>query len=410
MKENQPVCTVAKRCGGCQFSGTPYEEQLKEKQKAMERLFGGLCRVEPIIGMQDPLWYRNKVHHVFGRDKKGNVLAGCYEANSHRIVDIENCLIEDRKCQEIIATVKGLLRSFKIRIYDEDSGFGLLRHVLVRRGFASGEIMVVLVLTSQILPGKNNFVKALLKVHPDITTIILNVNDRDTSMVLGSVSKVLYGPGFIRDRLCGCTFRISPDSFYQVNSVQTERLYQTAIEFAGFEEENAGTTAKKKTSVQDPATDGSTGRTEIIDAYCGIGTIGLAAARAVPSCHVTGIELNPDAVRDARANAKENQIRNADFLAGDAGQYMTKLSEQGRKADVVFMDPPRSGSTEAFMKAAAGMEPDRIVYVSCGPDTLKRDLLVFQKLGYRPERIQPVDMFPFTKDVENVVLLKRNMQ
>ena len=309
-------CAVSKKCGGCQFSGMAYKKQLSLKQKQMEELLGDFAPVEPVLGMKDPFYYRNKVHHVFGRDKKGNVLAGCYEAGSHRVVDIGECLIEDRKSQEIIRSIKGMLRSFKIRIYDEDTGYGLLRHVLVRRGFSTGEIMVVLVLSSPILPGKNNFVKALLKEHPEITTIILNVNDEDTSMVLGKVSKTIYGPGFIRDTLCGCSFRISPQSFYQVNPIQTEALYETALQFAGL--------------IPDQ---NKSGTIRVIDAYCGIGTIGLAAAKAAPACSVTGIELNPDAVRDARLNAKENGIRNARFIVGDAGRYMEELADAGERAE-----------------------------------------------------------------------------
>ncbi len=395
--KNSHVCPSAGKCGGCRYSGMDYALQLRKKQKQMEDLLGGFCRVAPIVGMSDPLYYRNKVHHVFGLDKKGNILAGCYEAGSHRVVDIRECLLEDLKSQEIIRSIRSMLRSFKIRIYDEDSGYGLLRHVLVRRGFQSGEIMVVLVLTSPILPGKNNFVKTLLKEHPEITTIIINVNDEDTSMVLGKENRTIYGPGFIRDCLCGCTFRISPQSFYQVNPVQTEVLYETAIRFAGLWQDGS-----------DTGTAGSRAEVHVIDAYCGIGTIGLAAAKICPECIVTGIELNPDAVRDARLNAKENDISNTRFIVGDAGKYMQELAAAGKKTDIVFMDPPRSGSTRQFINAAVSMDPSRIVYISCGPDTLKRDLLYFQKKGYQATKVQPVDLFPFTEHVENVVLLQRD--
>ena len=375
-------CPYAKKCGACDLTGMPYAEQLSKKQRMMEELLGGFVRVEPIIGMKEPEHYRNKVHHVFDRDIKGHVIAGCYEAGSHKVVDIEDCLIEDEKSQQIIKTIKELTRSFKIKIYDEDTGFGLLRHVMVRRGFMSGEIMVVLALSSPILPGKNNFIKALRAAHPEITTIVINVNDADTSMVLGDKETVVYGPGFIRDELCGCRFRISPKSFYQVNPVQTERLYKKAIEFAVL-----------------------TGSETVIDAYCGVGTIGLAAASHAG--RVIGVELNPDAVRDARLNAKENGIRNAQFTVGDAGDFMNEMADE-IKPDVIFMDPPRQGSTEKFMRAAVKMQPERIVYISCGPDTLKRDLQFFKKQGYMTKRIQPFDMFPFTAEhVENVVLLTK---
>ena len=191
---------------------------------------GGFCKVSPIIGMEHPYFYRNKVHAVFDHDRKGNVISGIYAEGTHRVIAVEECLIEDKKSQEIIRTIRELLPSFKIKTYNEDTGYGLLRHVLIRRGFETGEIMVVLVLGSPILPSKNNFVKALRKVHPEITTVVLNVNNKQTSMVLGEKEKPIYGPGFIKDRLCGCTFRISPKSFYQVNPVQTEILYNTALD------------------------------------------------------------------------------------------------------------------------------------------------------------------------------------
>lgn len=360
----------------------PYEEQLAKKQKWVKGLLGEFGKPLPILGMENPKYYRNKVHHVFSRDRRGTIISGCYEARSHKVVDIEECMLEDLKSQEIIKTIKGMLRSFKILVYDEDTGYGLLRHVLVRRGFASGEIMVVLVVASPIFPSKNNFVKALRQKHPEITTVILNVNDKNTSMVLGERNITLYGPGFIKDTLCGCTFRISPNSFYQVNPVQTEKLYNTAIEYAGL----------KSTDT-------------VIDAYCGIGTIGLVASKRAGK--VIGVELNADAVRDARVNCKENRITNAEFYQGDAGEFMTRMAENGQKADVVFMDPPRSGSTEQFMDAVATLSPERVVYISCNPETQARDLRYMQKKGYRVEKIQPVEMFCFTEHVETVVLMSK---
>ena len=208
MEQKETVCSVAKKCGGCRYQGVSYQEQLRRKQRITEGLLKKFGKVEPIIGMEDPYYYRNKVHAAFGRDRKGNVISGIYEEKSHRIVSVDDCMIEDKKSQEIIRTVRGMLKSFKIKTYDEDTGYGLLRHVLVRRGFSTGEIMVVLVTVSPIFPSKNNFVKALRKEHPEITTVVLNVNDRQTSMVLGDRNIVLYGPGFIKDRLMGLTFRI----------------------------------------------------------------------------------------------------------------------------------------------------------------------------------------------------------
>lgn len=384
-KKNQTepeVCKVAKKCGGCQYQGVPYKEQLKKKQKAVNALLSKFGKVEPIIGMENPYYYRNKVHAVFDRDRRGNIISGTYEAKTHRVVPVENCLIEDKKSQEIIRTIRGLLKSFKIKTYDEDTGYGLFRHVLIRRGFKSGEIMVVLVLGSPILPSSNNFVKALRKEHPEITTVVLNINDRKTSMILGEREKVLYGKGFIRDELCGCTFRISPKSFYQVNPVQTEILYQKAIEFAHL-----------------------TGKESVIDAYCGIGTIGLIASGHAKE--VVGVELNKDAVKDAKLNARENQIRNVKFFQGDAGEFMEAMAEAGEKADVVFMDPPRSGSSEKFLNSVIKLSPKKIVYISCNPETLARDLNFLTRKNYIVREIQPVEMFCFTDHTEVVTWLEQ---
>ena len=375
-------CKVWKKCGGCQFQGVPYTEQIKIKQKNMNKLLKKYGNVKPIIGMENPFYYRNKVHAVFDRDKKGNIICGTYEAGTHRVVPVEECMIEDKTSQEIIRAIRDMLKSFRIKTYDEDTGYGLLRHVLVRRGFSTDEIMVVLVVASPIFPSKNNFVKALRKKFPQISTVVLNVNDKKTSMVLGERDIELYGKGFIRDRLCGCTFRISPQSFYQVNPVQTELLYKTAIEYAGL------------------------GRKErVIDAYCGIGTIGLVAAGKARE--VIGIELNKNAVRDAIVNARENKITNARFYQGDAGEFMEGMVSKGERADVIFMDPPRTGSTEKFLTSMVKLGPSRIVYISCGPDTLARDLEFLTKHGYVTRKIQPVDMFSFTEHCEVVCLLTK---
>ncbi|WP_368196475.1 23S rRNA (uracil(1939)-C(5))-methyltransferase RlmD [Blautia wexlerae] len=378
-------CSVSKKCGSCQYQGIPYKEQLMTKQKKMKKLLGKFGNIKPIIGMDDPFYYRNKVHAVFDRDKKGNIICGTYEAKTHKVVPVEECMIEDKVSQEIIRTIRDMLKSFKIKTYDEDTGYGLLRHVLVRRGFSTDEIMVVLVVGSPIFPSKNNFVKALRKKYPQVTTVVLNVNDKKTSMVLGERDIVIYGKGYIRDTLCGCTFRISPQSFYQVNPVQTEILYKTAIEYAGL--------GRKET---------------VIDAYCGIGTIGLVAAKRAKN--VIGVELNPDAVRDARINAKENKITNARFYQGDAGEFMENMAENGEHADVVFMDPPRTGSDKKFMSSVIKLNPSRIVYISCGPETLARDLEYLTKHGYDVRKIQPVDMFSFTDHCENICLLTKKFE
>ena len=380
-KKTEP-CPVYRKCGGCQYLHLDYKKQLEEKQKMMETLLKGICPVRPITGMEDPWHYRNKVHAVFSHDRKGNPISGVYQENSHIVLPVERCLIEDEKADEIIGTIRGMLKSFKIKTYDEDTGYGLLRHVLVKRGFATGEIMVVLVTASPVFPSRNNFVKALRQKHPDITTIIQNINGRGTSMVLGDREQVLYGKGYIEDVLCGYRFRISARSFYQVNPVQTEILYGKAMELAGL-----------------------TGKETVVDAYCGIGTIGIAASGKAKQ--VIGVELNPDAVRDAIGNARQNQIKNIRFWCGDAGDFLTGMAAEGEKADVVFMDPPRSGSTQVFMDAVAKMGPKRVVYISCGPETLARDLKYFKKKGYRAKEAWPVDLFPWTGHVETVILLSQ---
>ncbi len=371
-------CPAQKRCGGCRFLYLPYEEQLAFKQRQVEKLLGSYCRVHRITGMEAPLHYRNKVHAAFAHRRDGTVVSGIYEEGTHRVVPVDECLLENQKADEIIRTIRGLLKSFKIRIYDEDSGYGLLRHVLVRTARQTGQVMVVLVLRSPILPSKNNFVKALRAAHPEITTIVLNVNDRRTSMVLGEKETVLYGKGYIEDELCGRRFRISARSFYQVNSVQTEALYAKAIELAGL-----------------------SGRERVIDAYCGIGTIGLIAEKKAGE--VIGVELNHDAVQDAIRNA--NDVKNIHFYENDAGRFMVGMAEQDEHADVVFMDPPRAGSDEAFLSSVVRLAPERVVYISCNPETQARDLAYLAKHGYRAQGAWPYDMFPFTDHVETVCLL-----
>lgn len=378
-KENK-LCPVSGKCGGCDWIGRPYETQLEAKRKAVEKLLEPFCRVEGIIGMEEPFYYRNKVHAVFDRDRKGNVISGIYEKNSHRVVPVERCLIEEQKSGEIIQTIRKLCKSFKIKTYDEDTGYGLLRHVLVRSGYHTGEYMVVLVLGSPILPSKNNFVKALRAEHPEITTVIINVNDRKTSMVLGEKEQVVYGKGYIEDVLLGKTFRISPKSFYQINPLQTEKLYGKAIEYAGL-----------------------TGKEVVVDAYCGTGTIGILMADHAGE--VIGVELNKDAVKDARINAKRNGTQNISFYEKDAGEFLVQMAEQKTKVDVVVMDPPRAGSDEAFLSSVVRIGPKRVVYVSCNPETLVRDLKYLTKQGYKVRRAHAVDMFAQTSEHTELVVL-----
>ena len=376
------ICRAFGDCGGCQLLGVPYEEQLAIKKRETAKLLKPYVKLEGMIGMEEPEHYRNKVNAAFTHGRDGKPLSGVYKEGTHYIIPVEACMLENQKADEIIASIRELVPSFKIKIYDEDSEYGLLRHVMVRVAHATGEIMVVLVLASPILPSKNNFVKALLKRHPEITTIVVNVNDRKTSMVLGDKEQVIYGKGYIEDVLCGITFKISPKSFYQVNSVQTGKLYGKAMEYAGL-----------------------TGKETVLDAYCGIGTIGMIAAAKAKK--VIGVELNRDAVKDAVVNARKNKIANIAFYQKDAGEFMVQLAEQRENIDVVFMDPPRTGSDEVFLESLVRLKPKKVVYVSCNPETLARDIGVLVKKGYRAVKGVGVDMFPFCGHVETVVLLSR---
>lgn len=375
-------CPLYKKCGGCQLQNMTYSEQLSFKQAKAIRFLGKYCHVEEIIGMREPYHYRNKVQAAFGTAKGGKIISGVYQSSSHRIVCVDDCRLEDKTADRIIVTVRKLMRNFKMLPYNEDSRRGFLRHVLVKRGFSTGEVMVVLVTATPVFRSKNDFLKALLQYHPEITTVIQNVNAADTSMVLGEKEIILYGSGYITDILCGFRFRISAKSFYQINPVQTEKLYLKAIEFASL-----------------------SGSETVIDAYCGTGTIGIVAAPKAKQ--VIGVEINGDAVHDAIVNAKLNKIENIRFYNADAGKFMIGCAKEGEKVDVVFMDPPRAGSDRNFLSSVITLNPRRIVYISCNVETQARDLAYLVKNGYKVTKIQPVDMFPHTSHVETVVLLSQ---
>ncbi|MEE1172924.1 MAG: 23S rRNA (uracil(1939)-C(5))-methyltransferase RlmD [Ruminococcus sp.] len=384
MNNNKISCPVSKKCGGCQLLNLSYTEQLKLKQSVVERLLKKFCRVEKIIGMDHPYHYRNKVQAAFYSNKQGKIISGVYQSGSHHVVGIDNCLTEDETADKIITTVRRLLPSFRLTTYNEDTGRGFLRHILVKRGFATNQIMLVLVTGTPVFPSKNNFVKAILKEFPEITTIVQNINNYNTNLVLGEQQKILYGKGFIEDILCGCKFRISPKSFYQINPVQTEVLYNTAMDYAQLK-----------------------GSETVLDTYCGIGTIGIVAAKRGAG-RVIGVELNGDAVRDAISNARANDLKNIFFIKGDAGDFMSEAAEENEAPDVIFIDPPRAGSTPKFLDALIKMSPKRVVYISCNPETMARDLeYLTSKSSYTVKKIQPVDMFPHTRHVECVSLLCR---
>ena len=374
----------AEKCGSCAYAGMKYDNELKIKQGYVDKLFKDICPVDKITGMYRPVHYRNKVHAVVGEDKNGNIITGTYEENSHNIVPVSDCLLEDSHCSSIIATLRDLFKSFKYKPYNEDKGTGFIRHILLRKGFSTKEIMLVIVTAGVAFPSKNNFLRALCEKHPEITTIVQNINDRRTSMVLGKRNIVLKGKGYIEDVLCGCRFRISPTSFYQINHQQTEKLYKKAIQLADISKNDT-----------------------VIDAYCGIGTIGIVASKKAGK--VIGVELNSEAVSDAKINASINNIKNVTFVNADAGDFLVEYAKNA-KADVVIMDPPRSGSTPEFLNSLLKIKPDRIVYISCGPDTQARDIKVLVKGGYKVTACQPFDLFPHTEHVETVVLLSQLKQ
>ena len=379
----------AKNCGGCPLLGLDYAAQLKQKESAVRALLGKYGPVHPIRGMDVPYRYRNKVISTFAPAAGGKLTSGIYAARTHKVLPVESCLLEDEVLDKVLLAVRAAANRCRYQPYNEDKCTGLVRHCLLRRGVATGQVMVVLVTAQAVLPGAKNFVRALLaeaeKRGVTVTTVVQNVNSRKTSVVLGEAEKVLYGKGFILDTLCGKTYAISPRSFYQINHTQTEVLYGLAVEAAKL-----------------------TGKEVVLDAYCGIGTIGLTAADHAKQ--VVGVELNRDAVRDAIGNARHNDVKNARFFAADATQWITEAAAAGQRADVIFMDPPREGSTPQFIESVARMAPKRVVYVSCNPETMARDLALLTAKGYRAEGFTPVDLFPQTAHCEVVGALTRSQK
>ena len=367
-----------KKCGGCPLLTLPYREQLAQKQARLQELLGGFAPVKAVQGMAEPLHYRNKAIASFAT-QRGKLVCGLYAEGTHRVLPGADCLLQEEILNKTLAAVLDAARACRWTAYDEDRGTGLLRHTVLRSS-CSGKVLVTLVTPGPDLPGSKNFCTALRKKAPWVVSIVQNINPTRSSAVLGSREKTLYGPGFVLDTLCGTQFAISSRSFYQVNRTQTEVLYKKALELAKL-----------------------TGRETVIDAYCGIGTIGLCAAPLAKQ--VIGVERNPAAVKDASANARRNKIANARFVCADATEWMAAAAGEGLHPDVVFLDPPRAGSTPECIAAVNKMKPRRVVYVSCDPETLARDVAAFTRLGWRAAKFCPVDLFPQTKHVETVVLL-----
>ena len=367
-------CPVYKKCGGCAYINTEYADQLKNKKEYIQSLFPK-NNVEPVIGMKEPYHYRHKIYATFSHNRDGVIKCGMYEENTHKVIDTKMCLIQHVKANDILRDMCSLATKMHIESYNEDTGRGVLRHAYIRISHATNDVLLTIVIGSKSLPGSNAFVKEMVRMHPEIKSIVLNHNSDDTSMVLGKKNHVLYGKGFIEDEIMYTRFRISTNTFYQVNPVQTEKIYSTAIQMA-----------------QLKSTD------TVLDMCCGIGTISLIAAKK--ASFVLGVEINEDSIRDAIGNAKRNSIKNAQFIACDSEEFIEQLEDS---PNVVFLDPPRNGFTEKFMKQLDHLKSDKIVYISCNPSTQARDIAFLKH--YQIKKIVPVDNFPFTKHVETVVLL-----
>ncbi len=378
-KTGELRCSCFKRCGGCQLD-KPYSEQLEFKQQKAERMLGGFCRVEPIIGMDDPYHYRNKVQTAFARDGRGRLLSGVFQSSSGRVVATEDCMLEDEHCTAAVLTAKRLMTSMKILPYDPQTGRGHVRHILTRYSRTTGQLMLCICAVSPVLPSKRSFVNALVKAHPELASVVLNVSAAQLPLMLGNRNIVLYGKGFIEDEILGRRFCVSPESFGQVNSVMTEKLYSAAIEAADLRPDDT-----------------------LVDAYCGTGTIGIICADRAGQ--VIGAELNPSACKDAAANARLNSVNNIRFVNEDAGRFLESFASEGGRPDVVILDPPRAGSDKRFLDTLCRLAPERVVYISCKIETLQRDLRHLTRSGYRVTRIQPVDMFPHTTGIETVASL-----
>ena len=381
----QPKCGVCTACGGCQLQQFSYNAQLEYKTKKVADAFRRQkienIQVFPCISAENPYEYRNKIQVPIGRDPHGHIVSGFYRSGTHKIIPIEKCWIENTKASKVISELKKLMKEFHYAPYDEDTRTGLIRHVLIRTSYHYDEMMVTLVTNKDEFKGKNNFVKEFIRRCPNIKSLIQNINTRDTNVILGDKERTLFGPAFIKDSILGVDFQISSKSFFQVNPEQVEKLYRKAIDFADLSKEE-----------------------NIFDAYCGIGTISLCASKYVKK--VTGVEIVKEAIVDAKKNAKLNKIENAEFLLGDAGEVFEKLISDGQKYSTVFVDPPRKGLDQKFVDTLLRLEPQKVVYVSCDPETLARDVKLLSE-KYNIEAVQPVDMFPMTFHVETVVGLYR---
>lgn len=401
-----PTCSIARSCGGCEWLSVPYPIQLKRKQAQVEELLAPLVSInnvtiEPIRGMDEPLTYRHKAATPFAPGKGRTVRSGFYASGTHKIIASKECLVEDGRARAILNDVAYLAGQFNIHAYQEDRGKGALRHGVVRCGYATDDVMLVLVVNGQHLPHEQEFIAALRKAHPELTSIFLNVNQKRTNAILGRETRLLWGSTSMSDKLLGCTFEIGPTSFYQTNPQQTEVLYQLAID---------GALAGCELAGSEQTGDAQASNLRVLDAYCGTGTIGLCLAHAAEAQGInlllTGVDQVENNIQMARRNARNNKL-DAEFICDDATRYMQALAKEGQNFDVIILDPPRAGSTPTFLKATTQLAQKKIVYVSCNVVTQARDLKVLLDSGFAIERVTPVDMFPHTKHVECVVVLSR---
>ena len=371
-------CKYAGKCGACQTLNLTYERELSMKMKKEITLLGKFGHVEEILSIPCPVRYRNKVQYLFRWDR-GRVNYGLYRSSDGGLVHVDDCMMEDKEAAAVCHTVRRMIDKYKITVFDGRKG--LLRHVMARRARSTGEIVCAIVTSAGAFPNAKVFAEDLAKRCPGIRSISRIINDTEIPLWMNGEETVLYGEGYIVDELCGCPFKISAKSFYQINPAATELLYRTAVDYAGIRETD-----------------------DILDAYCGIGTIGIIAAKE--GCRsLTGFDVNADAVRDAEENAKRNGLTNARYFCGDDAAVVRELGE--RKWNVIFADPPRAGCDRKFLDFVGKAAPEKFVYVSCNPETLARDMGYMKKHGYRAERIQPVDMFPGTTHVETVCLLSK---
>lgn len=381
----EPPCDVFIQCGGCQLQHMSYGMQLDMKRKQVEnamKKIGHLAHVpvHSVIGMDDPWRYRNKIQIPVGK-RDGELITGFYQKRSHRIIEgMDTCVVQDEVNDRMVEAVRRIADRLGITAYSEENDNGVLRHIMVRTGEQTNETMIVLITRTNKLPKQEELIKEIHETYPHVKSIIHNVNNRKTNVILGDKTKVLWGSEYIYDTIGDITFAISPKSFYQINPPQTKQLYDKALEYANL-----------------------TGSETVVDAYCGIGTISLFLAQQAKK--VYGVEVVQEAVDDAKENAKLNRITNTEFYVGKAEEVMPWWTAQGLRPDVIVVDPPRKGCEEELLQAMIGMKPERIVYVSCNPSTLVRDLRILEDGGYETKQVQPVDMFPQTGHIECVTYL-----